>query len=151
LHFCRRLTRHQKHTHTHTGNKSECVTQRRKTRAITAHSQHYKNRGVFLSYLLLTEQLNRSCNTGCLKLLSRCKLLLQLRNSLHTMRAEKPARCPTLVCRATPACWTNLAATWAGKSLQTATAECHAVSAENDRQSSLRKPAESTRRRICRK
>jgi len=39
LHLCRRLTRHQKHTNSHTENKSKCVPQRRKTMAHTAHIQ----------------------------------------------------------------------------------------------------------------
>lgn len=61
LNFYSKLTRHQKHTHTHTENKSECVTQRRKIKATTALNQHYKNRGVIVPYSLLTEQLNGNC------------------------------------------------------------------------------------------
>jgi len=150
LHFCCRLTRHQKHTSIPTQRTNpNAYRSDGKPRLLHRNSQHYKNRGVLLSCSLLTEQLNGSCTHGSV----RCKkLLLQLRSALHTMQAEKN-QLPPQLWRAGlhPACWTNLAAKWAGKSLQTAAAECKVVTTENGRHSSLRKPAEGTRRRICRK
>lgn len=144
-----RLTRHQKHTNTHAHTHAEQV---QMCYAVTENQGSHssarpalQNRGIVLTNSLLTSQLAAGCTAGCTATLVAEQLVAHPAGC----SARSPICCPA--CWTAPACCMHLAARWAGKSLQNATAEYIVVSPENTRHYCLHKPAESTRRRICRK